>query len=229
MVSVGQRETGAAPGAVAGAGPGARTRLATRRRRPGLIGLAVLVVVGGGLAGAQLYQAAGAKTAVVVTARDIPAGHVLTRGDLTTVALAGPITAVSAAHLESLVGQNAAVHMVAGQVVNRAMVTDLPAVDGAHVLVGLALKAGQWPGDGVTAGDVVRLVLLPASPASPADVGAGVPPAVVLVDAARVYAIQPSQATADTTVVAVVVDERDGPVVVAAGSTGQVGLIKVGG
>src|SRR6266511_1875071 len=138
--------------------PGARVGLATRRRRPGLIGLAVLVVAGGGVAGARLYQTAGAKTPVVVAVRDVPARHRLDRADLATTSLTGQ-----------------------------------PAVDRDHALVGLSLRPGQLPGDGLEPGDAVRLVLLPAPNAAP---NPGPPPtgavtAAVLVETARVYAIRP--------------------------------------
>ena len=211
--------------------PGARVGLATRRRRPGLIGLAVLVVAGGGVAGARLYQTAGAKTPVVIAVRDVPAGHRLDRADLATTSLAGPVTAIAAANLDSLVGQTAAVHLVPGQLLNRAMLTDQPAIDRDHALVGLSLRPGQLPGDGLEPGDAVRLVLLPAPNAAP---NPGPPPtgavtAPVLVEAARVYAIRPDDAAADVMVVTLVVGVPDAPGVAAAGSAGQVGLIKVGG
>ncbi len=212
--------------------PGARVALATRRRRPGLIGLAVLVVAGGGVAGARLYQTAGAKTPVVIAVRDVPAGHRLERADLATTSLAGPVTAIAAANLDSLVGQSAAVHLVPGQLLSRAMLTGQPAVDRNHALVGLSLKPGQLPGDGLEPGDAVQVLVLPppnAGPLNPAAPSAAPAAAPVLVNAALVYAIRAADAAAEVTVVTLVVGVADAPGVVAAGSAGQVGLIRVGG
>jgi len=49
--------------------------------------------------------------------------------------LAGSITAIAGADLDSLVGQSAAVHLVPGQLLNRTMLSTQPALDNAHALV----------------------------------------------------------------------------------------------
>ena len=232
MTSVGdqQRSSGlttAPPGAAEPVGTtNVRVPLATRRRRPGLIGLAVLVVIGGGLTGARLYQGAGAKTAVVVAARDVAAGHRLDRADLETISIAGPVKAIAADRLESLVGQTAAVPIVNGTVLNRAMLSDEPAADRNHAMVGLALKPGQLPADGLASGDTVQLVIVP--PVNAAAAATSAPPRVI-VNEARVYAIRADDTAAGTTVVTLVIGLADAPAVAAAGSAGQVVLIKVGG
>jgi SAF domain len=227
MTSVDERfrRNAAAAAVEPGRAPAARTPLATRRRRPGLVGLALLVVVGGALAGGRLYQTAGAKTLVVVAARDVPAGHRLNRADLATVSIAGPVKAIAGDRLESLVGQTAAVAIVDGTVLNRAMLSTTASADPSQAMIGLALKAGQLPGDGLVPGDTVRLVAVAiATGASPSSASAR-----VLLDNARVYAIRADDTAAGVTVVTLVVDLANAPAVAAAGSAGQVVLIKVGG
>ena len=224
MTSVDERHSGAHAGAPrAGAVGAARTPLVTRRRRPGLVMVAVLVIAGGGLAGAVLYQNAGAKTPVVIAARDMSVGHRIERADLASVAIAGPVVAIAASNLGSLVGQTAAVGLVAGQILNRAMVTDRLALDGDHAMVGLSLKAGQLPGDGLEPGDRVMLVRLPT-----ADAAAGVEATGrVIVGRAQVYAVRADETAAGATIVTLVVGVADAPMVAALGSAGQVGLIEV--
>jgi SAF domain len=162
---------------------------------------------------------------VVVATRDAPAVHRLDRADLATVSIAGSVKAIAGDRLESLVGQTAAVAIVDGTVLNRAMLSANPPADRNQATVGLALKAGQLPGDGLAAGDTVRLVAIAASTGTTA----GTTAPRVLVDAAQVYAIRADDAAAGVTVVTLVVDLADAPAVAAASSAGQVVLIKVGG
>ena len=103
--------TGRGPGRGPAAGP-----LPVRQRRPGYAALGVAMIVALAAAGAWLYAQAGAKTPVVVVVGDVPSGHVIGREDLSTVALAGGITAVAGSHLDSIVGQTAVVHLLPGTV-----------------------------------------------------------------------------------------------------------------
>src|SRR5262249_31350045 len=122
--------------------------LPTRQRRPGLVALgATLVLTLAGL-GTWLYNQAGAKTPVVVMAADVPAGHVIQRSDLSTVDVAGGITAVAGNHLNSIVGQMAAVPLLRGTVLMRSMVTSNDPLTGGYAAVGVAVKGGQLPADG---------------------------------------------------------------------------------
>jgi flagella basal body P-ring formation protein FlgA len=97
--------------------------LPTRQRRPGLVALAIALIVGLAALGMYLYQQAGAKTPVLVVAREVPAGHVVARADLTAVSVAGPVTAVAAGHIDSVVGQTAAVDLLPNMLVQRSMLT----------------------------------------------------------------------------------------------------------
>ena len=64
-------------------------------------------IVGLSTIGAWLYQQAGQKTPVVVVAAAVHAGHPLTRADLSTLDVAGAVTAISADHLDDAVGLSA--------------------------------------------------------------------------------------------------------------------------
>jgi Flp pilus assembly protein CpaB len=188
------------------------------------VAVAVLLIVGFALAGAVLYSRAGSKTPVVVAAHGVAAGQTISRADLSTVAIAGPVRAIAAADLGSVVGKTAAVGLVAGQLLNRAMLSDGPAVGPGQAMVGLSLKPGQLPGDGLSAGDPVEVVQLPGRDTA---AGGGSPAATVLVDVARVFALRPDESAGGQMIVTLLVDRKVAPAIAAAGSAGQVGLIKV--
>lgn len=86
-------------------GPRVGEALPTRERRSALAALAVVLVMGLAALGAYLYMQAGKKVPVVVVTTDVPAAHTITRQDLSTVAVAGAVTALGAARLASVVGQ----------------------------------------------------------------------------------------------------------------------------
>jgi hypothetical protein len=107
-----------------------------------------------------LYTTAGEKTPVVVMAREVPVGQVIERADLSTVDVAGAVTAIAGTNLSSAVGQRAAVGLIPGTLLQRGMLTSADPIPAGQVQVGVALKAGQLPADGVHAGDKVAAVRL---------------------------------------------------------------------
>ena len=68
---------------VAGSQPVALARL-PRRRRPGMIALAVALVGAGILASAAVYSSVNHRVPVLVARTDVPAGAVITASDLGT-------------------------------------------------------------------------------------------------------------------------------------------------
>lgn len=95
--------------------------LPTRQRRPAFMAIGAAVVLALAAVGAWLYDQAGAKTPVVVVVADVPAGHVVERSDVSTVDVAGAITAVAGGHLEAVVGQTAAVHLLPNTLLQRSI------------------------------------------------------------------------------------------------------------
>ena len=100
---------------------------------------------------------------MVVTA-PVAVGEVIERSDLSTVDVAGDITAIAGANLESVVGERAAVALLPDTVLQRSMVTDADPTPTGMVQVGVAVKGGQLPADGLAPGDRVQ-VLRAARPA----------------------------------------------------------------
>jgi hypothetical protein len=212
---VGRTRPGSLPGQ-------AGAPLPTRQRRPGWTALAVMLIVGFAAVGAWLYTSAGAKTAVVVVVRDVPAGHVIARSDLSTVDVAGAVTAIAGDRLDSVVGQTAAAHLLPNMLLQRSMVTSATGLSPSQAQVGVAVKPGQLPADGLVPGDVVEVAGLPAANATTP----GAPQ--VLVERAVVFAVRDDPATPGGTLLTLVVPAAQAVSVAAAGMAGQVALIRVG-
>ena len=206
----------------AGSKPTARP-LPTRERRPAMIGLAVLLVVGFGLGGMKLLDARAAKTAVLMAAHEVPAGHVLVRDDLATVEIAGGIRAILASNINTAVGYTTAVDLTKGQILNKDMLTQDSVPKSGQALVGLSLKPQQLPAFGVMPGDKVNLIVVPATPADALD------EAVILSTGATVFGVKTDESSNGNVLISVLVAEGEANKLVTYSSVGRVGLVKVAG
>ena len=85
------------------------------------------------------------------------------------------MTAIAGANLESVVGQRAAVALLPNTLLQRSMVTDGTRLPAGQVQVGVAVKGGQIPAEGLVPGDTVQVLRLPATarrrPGTPAGAG----------------------------------------------------------
>lgn len=198
------------------------TPLPTRQRNNGFVALAVALIVGLAAIGAYLYSSAGSKTLVVMVVDEVAAGQVIERSDLTTVPVSGRVTAYGADRLDGLVGQRARVTLLPDMFLQRSMVKDsgesLPA---GQAEVGVAVRSGQIPADGLAPGDTVQIVQLPAQDAAGQ--------ARVLVEQARVFSSRPDESVVGGTVLTVVVPVGSSTAVAAASGAGQVALVRVPG
>ena len=200
--------------------------LPTRERRPGYVALAVLLIVGLAALGGYLYQQAGSKSPVVVVVDDVPAGHVVERSDLSTVDVAGGVVAIAGANLESVVGEVATVTLLPNTLLQRSMVTDGDPLGAGQARVGVAVRSGQIPAEGVHPGDVVRVVQLPGDNTGGTDGSAGAA-GTVLVDRATVFAAAEDPAQSGGTLLTLVVPAGAAPAVAVAGGSGRVAVIGV--
>jgi len=197
----------------------AGTALPTRQRRTGMIALLVALMVGLGAVGASLYVSAGSKVAVVMVIRTVPAGQVLQRSDLTTVPVSGPVVAFGASRLPGLVGQRAAVTLQPNMFLQRSMVASGDTLPVGQAEVGVAVRSGQIPADGLTPGDVVQVVQLPAKDGTGA--------AQVLVARAVVFSGMPDPGVSGGTLLTVIVPASGSTAVAAASSAGRVALVRI--
>jgi hypothetical protein len=202
--------------------PAVRTPLPTRQRRTGYAALGLLLIIGLGAAFGYLYSTAGEKVPVVVVASKVAAGEVIERSDLSTVDVAGDITAIAGANLESVVGERAAVGLLPNTVLQRSMVTDVDPTPAGLVQVGVAVKGGQIPAEGLVPGDQVQVLRLPPQGGT----GPAVVPDVVVVKAA-VFAAVPDPVQAGSTLLTLLVPAEQAAAVAGASGAGAVALLKV--
>lgn len=213
-----------------GRGPGTIGRagapLPVRQKRPGYAAIAIVLIVGLGALGAYFYSKAGEKTPVVVVTKNVPAGHQITRDDLSTVNVAGGVTAIAGSHLDSVVGEVAAVELLPNTLLQRSMVTSASPLPAGSSMVGVELKPGQMPAAGVTDGARVQVLQLPNKNTTSATSSAQ--NASVLATSATVYdsATDPSQ-TGGMLVTLIVPRDEAAPIA-AASSAGLVALVQVG-
>lgn len=210
-----------------GRGAGATGRggpLPVRQKRPGYAVIAIVMIIGLAALGAYFYTKAGQKTPVVVVTKDVAAGHRIERSDLSTVNVAGGVTAIGGSNLNSVVGEVATVELLPGTLLQRAMVTSASPLPLGSSMVGVELRPGQLPAGGINDGAKVQVLQLPnksTSAAAPQN-------ATVLATSATVYqsAADPSQTGG--TLVTLIVPSDNAPAIAAASSSGLVALVQVG-
>nr|WP_203704008.1 SAF domain-containing protein [Asanoa iriomotensis] len=144
--------------------------------RPGLLGLAVLLIALGGLGAAFAITSVKATGSYLAVGRQVPQGTVLTADDLVTVQVAGGagLAPVPASQQAQVVGKRAAVSLVPGSLLTMAQLTDKPLLAAGQQQVALGLRANQVPARRLLPGDKVVLVGTPEK---------GAPPSVTRYDA----------------------------------------------
>jgi hypothetical protein len=189
------------------------------RRRPGLIVAGIALAMVGALAAVWLVASAGQRSGVLVVARDVPYGATLTAQDLTVVdvSLDPSVAAIASDKAASLVGQVAAVRLVAGSVLAPSQVTAAGPPGPGEVVVPLPLAPARVPAAGLVPGDRLLVVDTPPQQADPPSAH----PAAFEVTVARVGAPDLN----GVIVVDVVAPDGDGPALAARAATGRFALV----
>ena len=170
---------------------GLRLSTGAHQRRPWQIGLGVaLVLVCAAVAGA-LFQSSAQRVSVVVAAKSLSAGTVLTAGDLGTASIpaSSHITAMSAVGSSALVGQQLDTPVYAGQVMVKQMVSSTPQLAPGEQVVGMLLKGDQMPSVPLIDGDTVDVIAVPQT-GQGSTVGGTI--GSTLVASATVFAVGPA-------------------------------------
>ena len=211
--------------------PGLRLAPPPARRRPALVVLALLLVVAGALGTASAVSRAGHRVSVLALAREVPEGAQLTAADLTTVDVASSgLASIPASAAASVIGERATVPLLAGTLLTRSALATGPALAPGEEVVGVALRSGQLPAEGLSVGDHVSVVLT-AAPGQAAPSGSASSPGAagsVLVPDAIVYAAAtpgPSAGSNAAEVVSLAVADTVAGTLAAAGVAGQVALV----
>ncbi|WP_337063257.1 SAF domain-containing protein [Kineococcus sp. G2] len=206
--------------------PGSRRVPApTRERRPALLALGLVLVVGGALGSALVVHRSGDRVDVLVARHDIAPGERVDADDLGVARVAADGAAVvPSAALGNFVGTYATGRIPADTLLNRTMFLAGDAVPADAAVVGLVLAPEQRPTEPLRSGDVVRAFLVSADGSGTVT---GEPAGTVLLSAARVVAAGADSASSGGDTVSLLVPTAQAAGVVAAASAGQVAVARV--
>ncbi|MEU8645026.1 SAF domain-containing protein [Streptomyces sp. NPDC048674] len=206
------------------AGPVSPPRVSARRRRPGVIALSLGLIAAGGAGVAVLLLQVGHRTDVVTVVRDVQVGQVLTEQDLgkASISLDPAVKAVTADHLDQVVGKRAAVELRPGSLLAPSQVTKDSLVKAGEQLVPIGLKPEQIPATALVPGQKVELVHVPAQGETETDKPSGTGPKTL---AGRVVKASAAAPGTGVVVVDVATSASDGPTAAAWVSSGTLRLV----
>lgn len=200
-----------------------------RRRRPALIGLAVLLIVGSAAVAGLLAIRLDTRSPALVAARDISVGHQITREDLTEERIAGDgLTVLAADQSAQVIGSYAAEDVPAGRLFDADMVQAQGFLKTGTVAVGVSVPAARMPASGLRPGDRVQVVQVvegePTVLVQEAVVSSA--PAAASSSTSGGFLSGPSTSTdTGTGVATLIVAPSDGPKVAAASAANRISLI----
>ncbi|WP_285628202.1 SAF domain-containing protein [Kineosporia sp. NBRC 101677] len=175
-----------------------------------------------------LVVRSGAKTPVLVLANRVPESQVITREDLTTAAVAGDVSAISAESIEQVVGQRAVYTLEAGAILQAQALAPAQDPNATQASVGVSVAAGLAP-KGLRAGDRVQVLQIPEPDNGSDEDGFGSSAsATLLADGALITDVVEDSSSSGDLLVTMRVAPDAGASLMVASSRGQVGLMKVG-
>ncbi|MET8529496.1 SAF domain-containing protein [Micromonospora sp. NPDC005172] len=190
-----------------------------RRVRPGLLGLAVLLIALGGLGAAFAVTSVRATGSYLAVARPVEVGREISAADLITVQVAGGqgLRPVPAGRLDEVVGKRAAVALVPGTLLTLGQITDDPLLGPGQQQIALGLKTAQVPARQLHPGDKVLLVSTPDDNATGAAAAPGTRFAATVIDMVT--------STNDEKVLYLALLVRDVPAVVALAAQERIAVV----
>lgn len=191
-----------------------------RRIRPGLLGLAVLLIALGGLGSAFAVTSVRSTGSYLAVARPVDVGHQLTTDDLVTVRVSGgrELRPVPASRLKEVLGLRAAVRLAPGTLLTPNQLTDTPLLGPDQQQIALGLDRSQVPARRLHPGDKLLLVSTPDRSAGGAGGNGGTRFPAVVIDAV-------DQDNNNDVVVYLALAVRDVPAVVALNAADRVALV----
>jgi hypothetical protein len=197
----------------------------TKRNLP-LVGLGVLLVIGCAVGFSSAWLRAGGHQVVLVVAKGLSVGQVLSPSDLRTVqiSVANGVASMPASELSQIIGRPVSSTLSTGTLLTESDVAQTVGPPSGRAEVGLALKPGQYPPD-VTAGERVLVVINGSNSASstaptpfdPTTADAPIEATVLAVEVAPVN-------SSESLVVTIQLAEGNGAGVTSAASAGNVAL-----
>ena len=146
-----------------------------RRVRPGLLGLAVLLIALGGLGAAYAVTSVRSTGTYLAVARPVDVGRQLTADDLVPVRVSGgrELRPVPADRMDEVLGLRAAVRLTPGTLLTAAQLTEAPLLGPGQQQIALGLKPKQVPARKLHPGDKVLLVSTPSRSTNSTDAARG--------------------------------------------------------
>lgn len=198
--------------------------LRTKSRRTGLVTVAALLVVVCGLGFALLLSQAGDKTAVLTIGEPVAKGQVVEQSNLVSTQVSGAAGAIETADSSTVVGKIAAVDLVAGQILNRDMVTSDPIPGKGKATVGLSLDPTRVPSSGLKSGSVVNVIAVPGGDNGGAAEEMDAPQ--LLAEGAEVYAVDGASTEGGGLLVTLIVDSSDAARLAAYSTSNRVAVVE---
>jgi hypothetical protein len=179
------------------------------------------------LAAVLVYGRVGDRHDVLAMARTVEVGQVVQAGDLRVVHVSADpgVHTVRAAERARIVGQPAAVRLLAGTMLSADQVGDATRLPAGTALVGAVVKAGQFP-LGLAAGDTVGLIV--SSPTAGSTGASSDQGSQNALPVATVVAVQPAVDATGNTAVSLQVPLAVAPAVADAGAAGRLNLVVMG-
>ena len=201
------------------------------RRRPSWVLLGTLLVGIAGLLGAWVFTATTETISVMVAARDIAPGEVLTATDMRVVEMgkAGDLRAIQPSQQDLVIGRSACDPILQGTVLNTGLFAAADQViPTGWVVVGAALEPGAAPSAKLAAGDRVRVLGVERVAGASAE-GVPRPEATVLAEGTVWSVERASQSTSTSKMwVAILVPVESQTLVAQAAADGRLRLALIG-
>lgn len=189
---------------------------ASRRSLVPMIGGVLLVLVFALIFGVASMRS-GARVAVLVINKPIPAGATINASDLKTVRIANDndIRPIAATNMDKVVGRSAAVTLLPGTLLVDSQIQTSSGLTSNEAQVGVSLKAGQYP-PGLAVGSTVRVVQTDSTSN------------LTLVTKATVLSIgDPDANTGNSSVIGLKVPSDSANAVVGASSASHISLVQI--
>ncbi|MFE2991474.1 SAF domain-containing protein [Streptomyces sp. NPDC059262] len=201
---------------------GAQAKWQSRRRRPGMLAVAVACIAACAVGNYWYWTQNGQRQPVLELARDVPAGSVIKDGDLreASVALDPSMKVIGVQQRDDVVGMRAVSTLPSGALLHPRQVTRKTLVNAGEQLVGIALKPGQLPDSALRPGDTVQVVFTSEDPSADTAKNANGPESVQ----ARVVRVGATRESTGERVVDVAVGKAQGPQLAAQAAGGDVAL-----
>lgn len=198
-----------------------------RRRRPGMVALAVALIGAGVLGSAALYVRQNHQVPVLVVTEPVSAGSVITASDIgTTSVAAGPgVQVIPARQYQQVIGLVAATSLRPGTLLAASELTTARPPASGQALVPVAVRPSAIPAGGLNTGDELLIVPTTGTPGTGSSAGGSGPPILTKPVPAVVQQVGAGINQDGLVVVDLLVAYQEGVPVAQQAATGDIALV----